>query len=105
MVRRSDRRSIQVSNFDLPQTPAGAWLAWWIGMLNRGGEGAQASDWDRYSPPIQQRVRGALTAETLQANWQANLGRMGEITGVKLEANEPLAVVAVVVTAKERRWV
>ncbi len=105
MLRGSVRRSIQVSDFDLPQTPAGAWLAWWIGMLNRGGEGAQASDWDRYSPAIKQRVGAALTAETLQANWQANLGRMGEIAAVTLEANEPLAVVAVVVTAKERRWV
>ena len=46
-----------------------------------------------------------LTAESLQANWHANLGRMGEITAVTLEANEPLALVAVVVTAKERRWV
>ena len=31
-----------MSDFDLLQTPAGAWLAWWNGMLNRGGEGAQA---------------------------------------------------------------
>src|SRR5579872_6836775 len=74
-------------------------------MLNRGGEGAQPSDWDRFSAPLRARAGVPPTAESLQANWQANLGRMGEITGVTLESNEPLAVVALVVTAKDRRWV
>lgn len=94
-----------MSDFDLPQTPAGAWLAWWIGMLNRGGEGAQPSDWDRYAPAVKARVGAPLTAETLRANWQGNLGRMGEITSVTLETNEFLALIAVVVTTKDRRWV
>ena len=93
-----------MSDFDLPPTPAGAWLAWWIGMLNRGGEGAQRADWDRYAP-ANESLGAPLTPETMRANLQANLGRMGEITGVTLESNEPLAVVAVVVTAKDRRWV
>jgi hypothetical protein len=94
-----------VSDFDLPQTPAGAWLVWWIGMLNRGGESAQLSDWDRYSPAFKEGLRAPLTVETLRANWEANLARMGEITGVTLESSEPLVLIAVVVTAKDRRWV
>ena len=95
-----------MSDFDLPQTPAGAWLAWWIGMLNRGGEGAQASDWERYSPALKERVRAPLTAEALaRPTGRPTSARMGEITGVTLEADEPLAVVAVVSTAKDRRWV
>jgi hypothetical protein len=94
-----------VSDFDLPQTPAGAWLAWWVGMLNSGGEGAQASDWDRYSPAVVARVSEPLTAETMRANWQANLNRLGEVTDVAIEKDEACAVVALVKTAKDRRWV
>ncbi len=94
-----------MSDFDLPQTPAGAWLAWWISMLNSGGAGAQASDWDRYSAAVKARVSEPLTAETMRANWQANLGRLGEVTQVAIEKDEPFAVVAAVKTAKDRRWV
>ena len=93
-----------MSDFDLPDTPAAARLAWWIGMLNRGGEGAQLSDWDRFSPELRERVGAPPTGEAMLANWQANLSRMGEVTEVALEKNEPLALVAVVKTAKERRW-
>ena len=82
-----------------------AWLAWWVGMLNSGGEGAQASDWDRYSPAVVARVSEPLTAETMRANWQANLNRLGEVTDVAIEKDEACAVVALVKTAKDRRWV
>jgi hypothetical protein len=94
-----------VSDFDLPQTAAGAWLAWWIAMVNRGGEGADDADWDHYSTALKARFSGPLTGELLRANFQSNLARMGEITSVTLEANEPLALVALVATAKDRRWV
>jgi hypothetical protein len=94
-----------VSEFDLPQTPAGAWLAWWVRMLNSGGEGVQVSDWDRYSPAVKARVTEPLTAETMRANWQANLGRMGEVTEVTIEKDDTFAVVALVKTVKDRRWV
>ena len=65
-----------MSDFELPQTPAGAWLAWWIGMLNRGGEGAQLPDWDRYSPAFKESLRAPLTVETLRADRAA-----GELDG------------------------
>lgn len=94
-----------MSDFDLPQTPAGAWLAWWIGALNRGGEGVQPADWDRYATAVKARFTEPMTTETMQRNLQANLGRIGEITAVTIELSEPLALVVAVATAKDRRWV
>jgi hypothetical protein len=93
-----------VSDIHLPHTLAGAQLAWWIGMLNRGGDGAGPGDWDRFSPELKERLGAAPTAEAMRANWQANLGRMGEVTEVIIEKDEPFAAVAVVKTAKDRRW-
>lgn len=74
-------------------------------MLNRGGEGAHPGDWDRFSPELRERLGAPATAEAMRANWQANLGRLGEVTEVAMERDEPCAAVAVVSTAKDRRWV
>jgi hypothetical protein len=94
-----------VSDFKLPQTPVGEQLAWWIGMLNGGGEGARPADWERYSSELRERLGAPPTAEAMLAAWQANLSRMGEITDLTVEKASPLALVAVVGTAKDRRWV
>ncbi|HLY80622.1 MAG TPA: hypothetical protein VKQ70_14675 [Caulobacteraceae bacterium] len=95
-----------MSDFDLPRTPAGAWLDWWVGMLNSGGEGAGPADWERYAPELIERLgEPPRTAAAMRANWQANLGRMGEVTRVTIETDEPCAVVAEVKTIKDRRWV
>jgi hypothetical protein len=94
-----------VSDFQLPKSPVAEQLGWWIGRLNSGGEGAQPADWDRYAPALRERLGALPTAEAMRANWQANLGRMGEVTGVAIEQDAPFALVAVAKTAKDRRWV
>lgn len=93
-----------MSDFQLPQTPVGGQLAWWIGLLNRGGEGARLADWERYSPELRERLGAPETAAAMQAAWQANLARLGEIREVALETEAALALVAVVKTAKDRRF-
>jgi hypothetical protein len=93
-----------VTEFNLPQTPVGAQLAWWIGMLNCGGEGARPTDWERYSAALRDRLGVLPTAEAMQAAWQANLARLGEIVDVQLESQSTLALVAVVKTSKDRRF-
>jgi hypothetical protein len=93
-----------VTEFNLPQTPVGAQLAWWIGMLNCGGEGARPTDWERYSAALRDRLGVLSTAEAMQAAWQANLARLGEIVDVQLESQAALALVAVVKTSKDRRF-
>ena len=94
-----------MSEILLPNTPVGDQLRWWIGMLNTGGEGAQPADWDRYAPALRNRFGALQGAEAMRANWQANLSHMGEVGEVAVEQDEPLALVAVVKTAKDRRWV
>ena len=93
-----------MTEFNLPQTPVGAQLAWWIGMLNCGGEGARPTDWERYSAALRDRLGVLSTAEAMQAAWQANLARLGEIVDVQLESQAALALVAVVKTSKDRRF-
>src|SRR3984957_14047941 len=73
-------------------------------MLNCGGEGARPTDWERYSAALRDRLGVLSTAEAMQAAWQANLARLGEIVDVQLESQAALALVAVVKTSKDRRF-
>jgi hypothetical protein len=91
-----------VSGFDLPQTPVGLQLAWWIGMVNAGGEGGKPADFDRYAPELRERL--GVKLDEMQAAWRANLNWLGEITEVTLEQEAPLALIAVVKTSKDRRF-
>lgn len=90
--------------FDLPDTPAGRQLGWWIGMLNREGEGAGPADWDRYAPELRARFEPLPDAEGQVAAWRANAGRMGRVTEVVVEAGGDFEIKVAARTAKERGW-
>ena len=88
----------------LPETPAGRQLAWWLSMLIDKGADAKPADWDRYAPDLRERLGPLQTAEAMREAWRANAARFGEIVGVDLEAATELDATAVIRTANDRRW-
>jgi hypothetical protein len=94
----------KAEGFDLPDTPAGRQLAWWIGMLNREGDGASSADWDRYAPAVLERFGALPEGEAQVANWRANAGRIGKITEVVVDKANDFEIKVAVSTAKDRRW-
>jgi hypothetical protein len=90
--------------FDLPDTPAGRQLAWWIGMLNSEGEGAGPADWDRYAPALRERFGPLPDAEAQVAAWRGNAERIGKVTEAVVEASTPHEIKLATRTTKDRSW-
>lgn len=88
----------------IPDTPAGRQLAWWVTMLAQGGEGALPSDWDRHNPAMLERFAGAHTAEQMREMMHADSARLGDIVEFGVETASDLAIVAAVRTSKNRKW-
>jgi len=88
----------------LPDTPAGRQLAWWLAMLADEGAGASAADWDRYAPELRARLGPLPTAEAMSAAWRANAARLGAPVELALESADAHFIVATLGTAKDRRW-
>jgi hypothetical protein len=88
----------------LPDSPAGRQLAWWLAMLESGGEGAGPGDLARFAEPLR-RVMAPLTEpESRERAWAAQAARLGRPVELSLETDEPLRIVAAVTTDKDRRW-
>lgn len=89
----------------LPDTPAGRQLGWWLGMLADEGAGADPSEWDRYAPSMDAQVGPpAPTAEAAQAMWRGNAARFGEPTVITIDQASDFDIVVSVDTAKNRQW-
>jgi len=89
----------------IPDTPAGRQLVWLVTMLARDGEGACVADWDRQGPEMLKRFgEGEHTAERMQEAMRQDAERMGQILELGVESASELAIVALVRTAKDRRW-
>lgn len=88
----------------IPDTPAGRQLAWWVTMLARDGDGALASDWDRHGPEIRARLIGEPSAEQLTHIMAVDSERIGGIVEFAIESASELAIVAVARTTKDRKW-
>jgi hypothetical protein len=88
----------------IPDTPAGRQLAWWVTMLAREGEGARASDWDRHGPEMLKLFAVDHTAENLAGIFRNNAARFGEIVEFHVESASDLAIVAVARTSKDRTF-
>lgn len=89
---------------NLPDSPAGRQLSWWIGMLNRDGEGAVPGDWDRYTPELRAQFGPMPDAEDQVAVWRANAERLGKVTDAVVEEDEDFEIKVATRTAKDRRW-
>jgi len=89
----------------IPDTPAGRQLAWMVTMLAREGEGARVEDWDRHAPEMLKRFgEGERSAERMRDMMRGNAERMGQILELGVESASDHAIVALVRTAKDRKW-
>jgi hypothetical protein len=89
----------------LPDTPVGRQLGWWLGMLADEGVGAGPSDWDRYAPSMNERLGPReQTTEALEAMWRSNAARLGSPMVITVERASDFDIVAAVDTAKNRQW-
>ncbi|HWA61239.1 MAG TPA: hypothetical protein VG939_07680 [Caulobacteraceae bacterium] len=89
---------------ELPDTPAGRQLGWWIGMVNRQGEGASPADWDRYAPELRAQLRLPSDAEAQMEPWRANAAWIGRVTEVAVEQDQAFEIKVAARTDKDRRW-
>ncbi|HEY1750920.1 MAG TPA: hypothetical protein VGG29_06635 [Caulobacteraceae bacterium] len=87
----------------IPDTPAGRQLAWWMTQHARDGEGVSLADWDRYGPAMLKRFGGEHTAETLAGIFRADHARMGDIVELSIGSAADLAIVALARTSKDRK--
>jgi hypothetical protein len=88
----------------LPDTPATRQLAWWVAMLGAEGADVTPVDLARYMPALQERLAPLFDPATMAAAWARDAGRFGKPAELTVEASEPLKIVAVMKTDKERTW-
>ena len=88
----------------LPETPVGRQLGWWLALLARGGEGATVEDWARFAPPLIDRFPPERTAAALSEVALRDAERLGEITEQTVEAASKVEITVAIRAGKERRW-
>ncbi len=88
----------------LPDTPVGRELAWWLGMIADGGACALPSDRNRFAPTLHDGVGELFDPEAMTEAWRRYAGRVGRPVNVTVEVAGEFDIVAVVATASERKW-
>ncbi len=89
---------------EIPESPVGRQMKWYLGMLLSAGEGASVADRDRYMPGIANRM-GVVEADYQEReNWRGFAQRMGEILELSVEARSDFKIDALVTAAKNRKW-
>jgi hypothetical protein len=89
---------------DIPESPAGRRMKWYLGMLLSGGERASAADRDRYMPEIAKRIGPFESDDREREGWRGFAGRMGEISELSVEPRSEFKIDARVIAAKNRKW-
>ena len=94
---------VEQAILDLPATPAGHHVAWWLKRLLAGGEGASAADLERYTPQL--AANGPTGGDEDHArHWRATAGRVGSLVGVDVEPISDFALDVELTAVKDRRW-
>ena len=88
----------------IPDTPAGRQLAWWITMQACDGDGVTKADWDRYGSGTMNWFRGERTGEALAEIFRRDADRVGAIVEVAIESAADLSIVAATRTSKDRKF-
>jgi hypothetical protein len=88
----------------LPDTPAGRRLAWWLGMIADEGVRASPADRDRFAPSLHAPLEARFDAERMHDAWRRDAGRLGAPTKISLEKSGEHEIVAAVATANDRKW-
>lgn len=89
---------------DIPDTPVGRQLRWYLTMLLTAGEGATLADLARYAPSTGFRFDDLRSDEDIRNNWRGNANRIGTIEKVRLERASDLEATVQLDCAKERQW-
>ena len=89
---------------ELPESPAGEQMRWYLGRLISAGEGASPVDRARYTPEFRKEIYGSSEPEDEQARWRGFSARMGEITSLTVEHAFAFSIRALVATAKGNKW-
>ena len=88
----------------LPDTPIGRQLGWWLGMIADGGARASPADGDRFTPERREGIARFFDPQSMQEAWAAYSGRFGAPVEITVEQASELEIVATIATAKERKW-
>ena len=89
---------------DIPDSPAGRRMKWYLAMLLSAGEGACAADSDRYVPEIVKRMGVIEAGHQERESWRDLAHRIGEISELKIEPQSDHKVDALFTAAKDRKW-
>jgi hypothetical protein len=87
----------------IPDTPAGRQLAWWVTEQARDGESVTDADVDRYSPEFLRRVGWERGAAQLAETFRNNRARIGDLTKLDVESASDHAIVALARTSKDHK--
>lgn len=87
----------------IPDTPAGRQLAWWVSEQARDGEGVSAADLDRYGPDFLRRAAWDRGAEQLAETFRNNRARIGTITKLDVESASGHDIVVLALTSKNHK--
>lgn len=87
----------------IPDTPAGRQLAWWVTEQARNGEGVSADDIDRYGQDFLRRVSWDRGAAQLAETFRNNRARVGTLTKLDIESASDFAIVVLGHTSKNHK--
>jgi hypothetical protein len=89
---------------DIPDSPAGRQMKWYLGLLLSAGEGASTADRARYTPEFPPRMGLFANDDQKRANWRGFAGRMGAISELSVAPRSEFKLDARVTAAKNRKW-
>ena len=88
----------------LPDTPVGRQLGWWIGMIGDAGVRASPADAERFGPALREGLAEFFDPATMTESWLRYAGRFGAPTEVSVERAADHEIVVVLATAKDRKF-
>ncbi|MGC1189412.1 MAG: hypothetical protein WA861_02435 [Candidatus Binatus sp.] len=89
---------------DIPDSPAGRQMKWYLGLLLSAGEGASTADRARYTPEFAPRMGKFASDDEERAGWRGMAGRFGEISELTVAPRSEFKIDARVTVAKNRKW-
>lgn len=89
---------------DIPDSQAGRQAKWYLGMLLSAGEGASATDRERYTPEFAPRMGPFESDDREREGWRGFAGRLGKISELSVEPRSEFKIEALITAAKNRKW-
>lgn len=87
----------------VPESRSGKQLAWFLGRLATGGDGASAAELERYVPALR-AAAGAVTDEAIRTAWRSRSSRIGAFEIQSIDAASDFAISGTLAAADGKRW-